>query len=183
MIGHQIEIQPPDSEIRMQLLRTKAQNLGLTLSENSFRFIAEAFKSDMRTLLGSLNEISLYKKAYRLLILPDEKIIEILQSRLQKLSAEAIVPEKIIETICEYYGQEKKDILSKSRRAEYILPRHISMYLLHEIAGLTKSQVGKIFSTNHTTVIAAVKKMKDKMKKDNNFLLIVDNFRKKFEFQ
>jgi chromosomal replication initiator protein len=183
MIGHQIEIRPPDSEIRLQLLKMKEHSLGLSLSEKALQFISEAFKSDMRTLLGSLNELSLYKKTYRLLILNDEKVIEILQARLQNLSQESIIPEKIIETVSEYYGQEKTDVLSKSRRAEYILPRHVSMYLLHEVAKLSKSQIGKIFSTNHTTVIAAVRKVKDKLKKDSHFLLTIENFRKKFEFQ
>ena len=91
--------------------------------------------------------------------------------------------EKILDVVCEYYSQEKSNITSKSRRAEYIIPRHISMYLLFDICKLNKTTIGKMFQTKHTTIISAIKKINDRMKKDPNFKRIVEGFKKRFEFQ
>ncbi|MCB1179665.1 MAG: chromosomal replication initiator protein DnaA, partial [Leptospiraceae bacterium] len=182
-LGNQVLIQPPDEKIREKVLDKKLKLINLSLSENSKAFICENFKNDMRSLLGALNELSLYKKTYNLLLLSDEKIQEILYHRIEKQDRADVTHDRILDVVCQYYSQEKSDILSKSRRAEYILPRHISMYLLNEVARMSKSNIGKLFSTNHTTVISAVKKVKEKIKADSNLKRTIDNFRSRFEFR
>lgn len=67
------------------------------------------------------------------------------------------IQSQIIEAVCKDYGQRVEDILGKSRFSEYVKPRHIAMYLLFKEERLSKKQIGRIWKTNHTTVIAAIK--------------------------
>jgi chromosomal replication initiator protein len=182
-LGSQVLIKPPDEQIRKELIEAKGNTLQLNLSESSKMFISENFRADLRNLIGALNEIGLYRKTFNLLLLSDDKVQDILMHRLEKQTRSDITHDKILDTVCEYYSQEKSDILSKSRRAEYILPRHISMYLLNDVAKMSKSMIGKLFSTNHTTVISAVKKVDTLIKKDPNLKRIVENFKSKFELR
>ncbi|MCB1143247.1 MAG: chromosomal replication initiator protein DnaA [Leptospiraceae bacterium] len=181
--GYQVEIKPPDSKIREMLIQKKSEDFSLNLSDTSIQFIQDNFKSDMRSITGCLNELSLYRKTYNLLLFSDEKVKEILESRIEKIGKIDIQHDRILDTVCEYYSQEKSQITSKSRKSEYIIPRHVSMYLIYEICNLNKTMIGKIFNTNHTTVISALKKVETNMKKDENFKRIVLGFRRKFELQ
>jgi chromosomal replication initiator protein len=181
--GYQVEIRLPDPKVRESIIVTRSRELSLELTKDSVSFIKENFRSDIRSLIGCLNELTLYKKTYNVLILPEDKIKDILESRLEKHGRVEVPSEKILDVVCEYYSQEKSNITSKSRRAEYIIPRHISMYLLFDICKLNKTTIGKMFQTKHTTIISAIKKINDRMKKDPNFKRIVEGFKKRFEFQ
>jgi chromosomal replication initiator protein len=181
--GYQVEIRSPDPKVRESIIETRSRELSLELTKDSISFIKENFRSDIRSLIGCLNELTLYKKTYNVLILPEDKIKDILESRLEKHGRVEVPSEKILDVVCEYYSQEKSNITSKSRRAEYIIPRHISMYLLFDICKLNKTTIGKMFQTKHTTIISAIKKINDRMTKDPNFKRIVEGFKKRFEFQ
>lgn len=182
MIGQLVEIQKPNPEIRELLIRKKMEEFDLALSDESIQFLIENFPNDLRNLIGSLSELSFYKKIYGLLILPHEKVVTILNNRLEKQNNPQNTYEKIIDEVCEHFGQERKDVLSKSRRAELILPRHTIMYLLHDVCKMSKSQIGKIFSTNHSAVIPAIKKIEQKQKNDFQFAKFLNEIRRKHEF-
>lgn len=181
--GYQVELRGPDPKVRESIILQRSKQLNLELTSESVHFIKDNFRSDVRSLIGCLNELTLYKKTFNLLILPEDKIKDILDSRMEKQNKVEVPSEKILDTVCEYYSQEKINVLSKSRRAEYIIPRHLSMYLLFEICKFNKTTIGKMFQTKHTTVISAIKKINDKIKKDPNFKRVVDSFKKKFDFQ
>lgn len=71
---------------------------------------------------------------------------------------------QIIEAVCQNHGQRVEDILSKSRLPEFVRARHEAMYVLHK-AGYSKKEIGRIWDTEHTTVIQAIKKVEsDKAK-------------------
>lgn len=182
MIGGQIEILKPNLAIRKLLVTRKIEEFSLSLSEESIQFLIEHFQNDLRNLLGSLSELAFYKKVYGLLFLPHEKVLEILENRLEKQKTYKNAQQEIIEHICQHFAQEKKDVLSKSRRAELVLPRHTIMYLLHEVCKMSKSQIGKLFSTNHSAVIPAIKKIQQKQKSDPHFAKFLTEVRRKYEF-
>lgn len=181
--GYQVELRAPDPKVRESIIENRSKELKLELTKESVSFIKDNFRSDVRSLIGCLNELTLYKKTFNVLILSEDKIKDILESRMEKHNRIEVPSEKILDTVCEYYSQEKSNVLSKSRKAEFIIPRHVSMYLLYEICKLNKSSIGKIFQTKHTTVISAIKKINDKMKSDPAFKRVVEGFKKRFDFR
>lgn len=180
LTGIQAEVRQPDSSLRKKIISLKSAECGISLSEESVELISSLFPSDTRALLGAVNELSLYKRTYNLLFLNEDKIREILESRISKSRAGDLSPDRILTEVSAYFEREKSDILSKSRRSEFILPRHISMYLIHELCEMSKSAVGKLFKTQHTTVIAAMKKLEAGMEKDENLKKKVETLRNKF---
>lgn len=181
--GCQVEIQPPDETVRIGILKQKSKEANLQLSDSSIQFISDNFKTDTRALLGCLNDIQLYKKTFSLLFVSDEKVRELLENRLDKIKDLDINHEKIIDLVCERYTQSKKDILSKSRKAEFIIPRHICMYLLFEVCNMNKTIIGRLFNTKHTTVISAINRIKEMMKADPGFKRTVQAFQSQFEYK
>ncbi len=167
--GYQTEIRTPDESLSFSIIERKAKELQLFLSNDSISYIAKNFSDDTRAIIGCLNDLYLYKKAYSLLILDPEKVCQILESRLTRIKDFKPSEEKVLDFIAEKYSQPKKDILSKSRKAEFIMPRHISMYILHEICRLNKTVIGRMFSTNHTTVISAIQRIQKLMNNDAIF--------------
>jgi chromosomal replication initiator protein len=116
-------------------------------------------------------------------LLSDEKVKEILENRLDKIKDLDLSHEKVIDTVCDHYTQSKKDILSKSRKAEFILPRHVCMYLLFEVCSMNKTLIGRLFNTKHTTVISAINRVKEMMKEDLLFRKTVISLRSRFEYK
>lgn len=66
-------------------------------------------------------------------------------------------PVDVVQFVCEHYRQPCEEITGKSRKAEFIIPRHMSMYLIYELSEINKSAIGRFFGTNYTTVISAIK--------------------------
>lgn len=181
--GCQVEIQSPDETVRIGILKQKSKEANLQLTDSSIQFISDNFQTDTRALFGCLNDIQLYKKTFSLLFVSDEKVKEILENRLHKIKDLDVNHEKIIDTVCERYTQSKKDILSKSRKAEYIIPRHICMYLLFEVCNMNKTVIGRVFNTKHTTVISAINRVKEMMKEDLSFKKAVLSIKSQFEYK
>ena len=77
--GYQVEIRSPDPKVRESIIETRSRELSLELTKDSISFIKENFRSDIRALIGCLNELTLYKKTYNVLILPEDKIKDILE--------------------------------------------------------------------------------------------------------
>ena len=181
--GCQVEIQSPDETVRIGILKQKSKEANLQLTDSSIQFISDNFQTDTRALFGCLNDIQLYKKTFSLLLVSDEKVKEILENRLHKIKDLDVSHEKIIDAVCERYTQSKKDILSKSRKAEYIVPRHICMYLLFEICNMNKTVIGRVFNTKHTTVISAINRVKEMIKEDLTFKKNVLSLKSQFEYK
>jgi chromosomal replication initiator protein len=73
-------------------------------------------------------------------------------------------PVDVVQFVCEHYKQPCELVVSKSRKAELIVPRHMSMYLIFELSEITKSTIGRFFGTNYTKVISAIKRIEDDFK-------------------
>ncbi|MCE9500264.1 MAG: chromosomal replication initiator protein DnaA [Leptospira sp.] len=181
--GVQADIKTPDFNVRYGVLKLNSDNLGLNLSEETIKFIAEKLKTDTRTLIGSLNDIYLYKKTNGLIFIDHNLVKEIIESRIRTKEVFQVTGEKVINSVCKYFSQSAKDVLSKSRKKEFVLPRHVCMYLLHEVLKENKTVIGRMFSTTHTTVIHAINSITESLKKDENLNSAVLSIRSELEFQ
>jgi chromosomal replication initiator protein len=178
--GYQTEIKQPDEKLRRKIIQSKLNELEFQIPLESIDLISNHFVSDTRSILGCINDLYMFKKTFSILLFDHNQVLDVLHHRFNRPKDLKQSHEQIIDSVCDFYKQTKKDILSKSRKAEFILPRHICMYLLHETVGLNKTIIGRMFSTKHTTVISAISKLKDRLKTDSNFKKEMERFNSLF---
>lgn len=162
--GMVADIQAPDLETRMAILRTKMEKRGVNISEDILFYIAENIQNNVRELEGALNRLAVYQQMEnRGLVLDQAKNIltSIITSKKRVTSVK-----KIAESVAEFYNITVDDLLKQSRKKEYVKPRQIAMYLIRKELDNSFPSIGEFFGgRDHTTVMHAVEKV-DKLMKD-----------------
>lgn len=181
--GVQVDIKPPDITTRTEILKTYSDTLNLNLSNEIIAYIAENLSGDTRALLGSLNDMNIYKKSSGLLFFSLDLVKEVTSNRLTKSTTNEFDYENLIDNVCDKFGQHRKDILGKSRKAEFIIPRHTCIFLLNEIYGLNKSVVSRIFDIKHTAVIHAIRNIEGLLSKDLPLKKKINDLRSEIQFK
>jgi len=159
------DISAPDLETRMAILKTKAQEKQVSLSDEIFQYIATVIPRNIRELEGALNRLIAFQK------LNNQQItIDFAKNILKNVVLEPskiITPKKIIETVAEFYDLKEKDLLAISRKKEIVKPRQIAMYFLREELKSSFPFIGRKFSgKDHTTAIHSYKKIVQEILKD-----------------
>ncbi len=157
--------------------------MDLGLSEDILDFLADQIEEDTRLLLGALNDIYLYKKSYSLLFLNLDKVREIVKNRLYRKKNVEFSHDRIIESVAKEFNLNAAEIMGKSRKKELIIPRHICFYLLHSVFNVNKSQVGRLFQTQHTTVIHGLRKAEELLSNNKEMRFLVERISSKYKLQ
>ena len=163
------DIQPPDYETRMAIVKNKAKMLNFTLMDQVMDFIATNVKTNVRQLEGTVKKIHANRE-----LLANDLDIESIQKIIGDISDTPglkITSEKIIEIVSKFFSVSAHEITSDSRKKEIVLPRQIAMYLCRELTTLSLPDIGKSFGgRDHTTVIHSVSKIEDQVKKGDSAL-------------
>jgi chromosomal replication initiator protein len=152
------DIQPPDLETKVAILRKKAETEKLNLPDNVALFIANKIKSNIRELEGSLVRLTALSS------LRGEQInISLAQEALKNLVEEeerAITIEAIQKVVAEYYGLKVADLKSKSNARNIAVPRQVAMYLCKTLTKASLPEIGREFGgKHHTTVLHSINKI------------------------
>ena len=167
------DIQPPDYETRMAIIRNKANQLGLLLPDDVADYIAENMTSNVRQLEGSVKMIVAYRD------LMDNVITVTAVSNLLKgmfKGGGAFMPsiDTIIEEAAKYYSLPVEEIKSERRTRNTALARQISMYLIRMLTNLSLKDIGEIFGgRDHTTVLSSIRNIEKAMKDSAEFSQII----------
>ena len=154
------DIQSPDYETRMAILRKNSENYGKNIDDDVINYIATNIKSNIRELEGAYNKIIAYSRLNNVDVTL-ENAMEALKDIIYPDKSKVITPQLIIDTVCEQYGVKKDDIVSKKRQAEIVLPRQVIMYLCRENTEASLEEIGKLLGKkDHTTVISGINKIK-----------------------
>jgi len=159
--GLVVDIQPPDLETRIAILQLKADRDGLAVPPEVQHFIASKFDSNIRELEGALLRVAAYASLSRQPI--DVRLAERALEDLIPDSGNEISPSLIMEETAVYFGLEQADLISKSRSRPLTTARHIAMYLLRELTGLSLIKIGDMFERDHTTALHGIKKIESLM--------------------
>jgi len=182
--GLQADIKSHDLNLRMGLLRNYLTEYSIPFSEGLLLWLAERLDGDSRALIGIVNDLVMYKKAYQFFLLSEEKIKEVAEARIQSIKKRiGFNPEMIIDLVAEKTNTARKDILGKGRKADLILPRHLCMTLLFEILHLPKSQIGRLFNSNHSTVIHAIENFHTKIQTEPTWDDLYRSLKHQISFQ
>ncbi|MCD6225707.1 chromosomal replication initiator protein DnaA, partial [bacterium] len=158
MGGLTVDIQPPDFEMRVAILKQKAEEKNVSLPEGVITFIAETVQSNARELDGVLSQIIARAKA------KEEKItLELVKEFFgvrRRQEKKKISYRRILSVVAKTFRLKTKDICGKTRKKEVALARHIAAYLLRRELELPLQQVGQILGgRDHTTIMHAEEKI------------------------
>ena len=163
-----VDIQPPDTELRIAILKRKAQIMNVHLSDDVLSFLGENVKSNIRQLEGVIKKLGAYSFVNGGNITAD-MARNILSGVITGTVSPALVAEQIIENISKRYNITVEDIKSKKRANEIALPRHIAIYVIRSVTPLSLQNIAKIFGRDHTTILSSIDVIKGKMAEDSSF--------------
>lgn len=162
--GLMVDIQSPDFDTRVAILRAKCMEWGNLLSEESLKLIAQSSQSSIRELEGKLLQITQTLKAQNLEASPENIAFHLGKTPKKLLS---LTYTQVISAICNYFNIALKDLTGPKRQKGLVLPRHFAMYILSEELGMTVEKIGQILGgRDHTTVMHGRDKVKELVIKD-----------------
>ena len=170
------DVQPPDLETRIAILKRKAEEQKCVVDIKVLGYIAEMDEGDIRSLIGKLTKVVFASKLHERPINIDLVNEALKESASEK--QEALQAEDIINCVCNFYKIAKNDMLGKKKNKEFALPRQIAMYLILDMMNLPKVTVANIFKRDHATVIYAGDKIADQMKTDTRLSVEINDIRK-----
>ena len=160
------DIQPPDLETRIAILKKKAELENLEVDDDVLEFIAKRIESNIRELEGALTRIMAYSSLTNSTLdvsIAEEALKDIISSRQPK----KITPELIQKVVSNHYQLKMEDLKSRKRSRPIVYPRQIAMYLCREMTDLSLPKIGDLFGgRDHTTVIHACDKVATDIKED-----------------
>jgi chromosomal replication initiator protein len=159
------DIQPPDVETRLAILRRNAEFAPRPVPLDVLEHIAGLVSDNIRELEGALTRVTAWSALNRRDI-DLETATRVLQDIVTSDEPIPLGPEVIIRTTAHAYGFSSEDILSSSRRQPLVLSRQIAMYLCRELTDLSLPKIGEQFNRDHTTVLHSVEKVKRILRSD-----------------
>ncbi len=173
------DIQPPDYETRMAILRSYAENSMRKVDGSILEYIAANIKSNIRELEGAYNKIIAYSRLNNVDI-NLENAREALKDIIYPDNNTTATPEMILGTVCDHFGVRPGDITGRKRSSEFVVPRQVCMYILREYTGLTLDRIGKeLGGKDHTTVMHGADKIKEDLRTNDELKSNVDSILKK----
>ena len=160
------DVQPPDYETRIAILKKKAERDNLTVPDDVMAYIAKNIASNIRELEGALTRIV----AFATLTNQDISIAlaeNSLKDIFSENSATPLTPELIQQVVAEYYNIRVEDIQGSKKPKNIAFPRQVSMYLCRKLLDISLPKIGESFGgRDHTTVIYAISKIEKQLESD-----------------
>lgn len=173
------DIQPPDFETRMAILKKKADVEHLNIANEVFAYIATTIKSNIRELEGALIRIVAYSSLTNKEISVD-LATEALKDIISNKQSKQITIDSIQEIVANYYNLRIEDFKSARRTRNVAFPRQIAMYLCRKLTDMSLPKIGEEFGgRDHTTVIHAYEKISDMLNNDESFQSTINDLIKK----
>lgn len=181
-MGLLADIQPPDYETRLAILRSKIEEEYFTFDEEIVEYVANNIKSNVRDLEGAVKRILAYAGIERTNTISMELAQKALKEILSTLPQRNITIAVIIDEVEKYFNLTHGSLVTKRRSNDIAYPRHIAMYIAREVLDESYPRIGDEFNRDHTTVMTAVKKIKQNLSGDTELAAIirdlVDNIKK-----
>ena len=174
------DIQPPDLELRIAIIKNKAEQIGITLSEEVLTFLAENLRSNVRQIEGAIKKLGA-----KYFVEGNDITIESAKACVADLLDGQIPTEvtvsKIFGELYDRYGVTKEELTGLKRSKEIVNVRHIAVYLIRKNTDMSQNNIAKIFNRDHTTVIASLEKVEKQMKTDSSYKAEINRLIKDIE--
>ncbi len=181
--GLVIDIQPPDFETRVAILKSKLMQKGYDLDNEILEYIAQSVTSNVRKLEGALNGVIALMKlrgSNKITLEQAEQVVRDIEDRSQIAS---VTPDTILRAVAEVFDVRLADLKGRCRKKQYVLPRQIGMYLCRLlIPSLSLSYIGELFGgKDHTTVLHSCERVEQELQKKGETYRMVESLIKKLK--
>ena len=167
--GLLVDVQPPDFETRLAIVKNKAVQWGSVIDDDIAKYIAENVSSNVRQLEGAMNKIL----AYRDLIgkeMDEESANRAVRDMLRKSNEYIPTAASIIDEVSRFFGIDEAVVKGPSRSREAVTARQAAMYLVRRMTNLSTPDIGREFGgRDHTTVLHALEQVETKLQNDPGF--------------
>ncbi len=173
--GLTADIQPPDLELRVAILKNKSLECGIQMGNDVLSLIAENLRNNVRQLEGAVKKIA----AQSLLLgqpITKELAFSCISDFMSGSEPMSQTSDKILSKIAQKYDISLEDIKGSKRSRGIAMPRHIAIYLIREMTNMSFPQLGKLFGRDHTTILNSYQTVVEKMKEDPFFEAEVKEF-------
>jgi chromosomal replication initiator protein len=172
------DIQPPDTETKVAILKQKALNNKIHIPNEVAFMLANSVKSNIRELEGLLTRLSAYSSLYGTDITIDFTK-EVLKDFI-KIEEKEITPEEIQKAVSKFYNIKPSDLKGKKKNNSIVFPRQVAMYIMRKKTKLSLPEIGQFFGgKDHSTVIYSLKKIDSLLLEDKKIKEVVDSLLKK----
>ena len=172
------DIQRPDVDTRVAILREKIQQERISVPDEVLQLIAGKIDSNIRELEGCLTRLVAFSSLVKQPItteLCEQALKEIFDQRRHK----QVTAELVMQTVSDYYGLTLNDLIGPTRKREITVPRQIAMYLTREMTGMSLPQIGSVFGgRDHTTVMHSCKTVEAGTAGNSNLSMVVNDIKR-----
>ena len=173
------DIQSPDLETRIAILRKKCQLEKYVIDDDVIDFIAEKINTNIRELEGMLSKVYFLANLSNKHSATMEEALEAFNGQLEEDKNEGLSADDIIDTVCKYFDITRQDIIGKKKSKEVVEPRMIAIYLISEILEIPLVSIGKMFGgRDHTTIMHSRDKISDELKTSHKIQSFISEIKK-----
>ena len=171
------DIQPPDLELRVAILKKKCAENGLTVNDEILIFLAENLRSNIRQLEGVIKKISAF------VFLTGETVtMQIARSFIAEFVGSeeptSVTVDRIFSIVEQKLGVSKSELIGPSRTKNIVAARHVAVYLIRNVTDISLPHIGRIFNRDHTTVMSSCTAVERRMLSDSSYNFTINEMLK-----
>ena len=173
------DIQPPDLEMKVAILRKKAAAEKADIPDDVSLFIAGTVKSNIRELEGRLNRVLAFSS-----LTGKPVSVELARETLRDIlgtEENRAIPSEILKSVAVHYGLRVSDLKAKTNAKPIAFPRQVAMFLCRRLTGLSYPEIGRLFNDkHHSTVMHSVEKIEKMIEDDPDFRKVIEGFQQPY---
>ena len=178
--GLVVDIMPTDFDLRMGILKRKAETLGIDLPEKVAEFLAQKITSNVRELEGSLKRVAAHSQLLSGKEITLDMTQDVLKDMLRSIDKKTTIDE-IQKKVAEHFNISVKELQSSRRARTVARPRQVAMYLAKQLTSRSLPEIGRKFDRDHTTVMHAVRKVEELIIEDQSLAENIEILRRTLE--
>ncbi|MDD3679259.1 MAG: chromosomal replication initiator protein DnaA [Candidatus Shapirobacteria bacterium] len=180
MGGLTVDIQPPDYEMRLAIIKQKAQERNFSLPEEVFRFLAETIESNIRELEGALFKLMIKAQSNKSPV--DLEFAQNFFGSFKKRT-QRVTPKIVLSRTAKHFSFKTKELCGKSRKSELVIARHIAIYLLRKDLDLPLMKIGDLIGgRDHTSIMYAIDKIEQEYSNNQSLRNNINQIRNSLQF-
>ena len=174
------DIQPPSEELRRAIINQKAEQLNITIPEDAVEFLSNSLHKNIRQIEGAIKKISAISSLTATPISLEmcrRAIVDIVSG----IEPSPVTVDRILNVVAKNYGVTVDDLTSTRRNANIAAARHMAVYLMRHNTELSLTEIGKIFSRDHSTTISSLRKVEEDKKREPYVHSLIGELTKKIK--